>query len=104
MDRKEEKDQEHQVQTPQPRDKAQARQPCNKRSQQQPKAKPKPKAAAQSAEAGMAVYEWAIDEVYDPSSQEPLQEVPFAGCLSIDDFAHACSFYTTYNPAFHSSE
>ena len=84
--------------------KAQARQPSNKRSQQQPKAKPKPKAAAQSAEAGMAVYEWAIDEVYDPSSQEPLQEVPFAGCLSIDDFAHACSFYTTYNPAFHSSE
>ena len=84
--------------------KAQARQPSNKRSQQQPKAKPKPKAAAQSAEAGMAVYEWATDEVYDPSSQEPLQEVPFAGCLSIDDFAHACSFYTTYNPAFHSSE
>ena len=101
-----EKDQERQVRTPQPREKRRPDNHPTKEASSSPRQNQNPRLQhkALKAEAGMAVYEWATDEVYDPSSQEPLQEVPFAGCLSVDDFAHACSFYTTYNPAFHSSE
>ena len=85
--------------------KAQPSKQPNKRSQQQPKAKPKPKATAHSAEAGSMELDWVNADVYDPSSSSgAFPSPPFAGLASVEDFASVCTFYTTYNPSFHSSE
>ena len=76
-----------------------------RRSQQQPKAKPKPKATAHSADAGNMEIDWMNADVYDPaSSSGAFPSPPFAGLASVEDFASVCTFYTTYNPSFHSSE
>ena len=85
----------------QPKGKPQAK----KRSQSQPKSKAKAKPSAHQAEAGFASLSWAEDDDCDPPTSSTADApVPFAGCVSLDNFAHACSFYTTFNPAFHSSE
>ena len=42
---------------------------------------------------------------YDPPAGAlGSEDVPFTGCISIDHFAHAYTFYTTFQPSFHSTE
>ena len=49
--------------------------------------------------------DWVNADVYDPaSSSGAFPSPPFAGLASVEDFASVCTFYTTYNPSFHSSE
>ena len=49
--------------------------------------------------------DWVNADVYDPSSSSgAFPSPPFAGLASVEDFASVCTFYTTYNPSFHSSE
>ena len=74
---------------------------AKKRSQSQPKSKAKAKHSAQQVETGFASLSWGEEDLYDSSSSSVAgPSAPFAGCVSLDNFAHACSFYTTFNPAF----
>ena len=61
--------------------------------------------ALNSAEAGSMELDWMNADVYDPaSSSGAFPSPPFAGLASVEDFASVCTFFTTYNPSFHSSE
>ena len=86
---------------------AQPKGQAKKRAQSQPKSKPKAKASSHQAEAeaGLMEVDWAGRDLYDPPAGAlGSEDVPFTGCISIDNFAHACTFYTTFQPSFHSSE
>ena len=49
--------------------------------------------------------DWASGDLYDPPSGAlGSEDVLFTSCISIDHFAHACTFYTTFQPSFHSTE
>ena len=80
---------------------AQPKGQAKKRAQSQPKSKPKAKASSHQAEAeaGLMEVDWAGGDLYDPPTGAlGSEDVPFTGCISIDHFAHACTFYTTFHP------
>ena len=78
---------------------------AKRRPQQKPKSKPKAKAPSHvaKAEAGLMEIDWATTALHDPPQANMGStriHTPFAGCVSLDDFAHACSFFTTSNLRF----
>ena len=84
---------------------------AQKRGQSQPKAKSKAKAPGHSAEAGNLEIDWARVTHEDSQVGTENYSVYFASSLPVDsayalpsDSYLACSLYTTFNPAFHTSE
>ena len=85
---------------------------AQKRGQSQPKAKAKAKGSAHSAEAGNSEIDWARTalEVFSvslasfaPTDVAATLPSTSSSVLPSDSYL-ACSFYTTFNPAFHASE
>ena len=92
---------------------------AQKRGQSQPKAKAKAKGSAHSAEAGNSEIDWARTALEDSNVATEVFSASLASFAPTDvaatlpsssssvlpsDSYLACSFYTTFNPAFHTSE